>query len=228
MNIDSFKGFTPQTFEFFKELSENNNKLWFDSHKDIYQEHIMQPLKSLAVALTPAMYEIDPQIDFRPIKMLSRIYRDIRFSPNKTPYKSHMWISFQRPTNKLDNKEAFPGYYLEIGAEGVNYCMGIWMPKKKIMDRFRDQIIYSPDTFKEITKDLETKHQFELRGDTYKRKIENDLPEYFQTWIQRKEIFLLKGLPIKDILFSNEFIQYMEQEFALLTPLYELFIDVCE
>lgn len=224
-----FTGFSPQAFSFFEELLANNNKLWFDEHKSIYQEFVLQPLKSLAVALTPAMHAIDSQMDFRPNKMISRIYRDIRFSHDKTPYKKHLWISFQRPFNKqTDSWETFPGYYLEIGAEGINYGMGMWMAKKKIMDRFRDQLAYDPDSFKNLSKDLIGKHRFILGGEVYKRTIDNDLPEYFQQWIQRKGLFLHKSIPSKEISYSKDFIQYMEQEFALLAPLYELFVDVCE
>lgn len=127
-----FAGFTPETFQFFAELEENNYKPWFDEHKHIYETEVLQPLKALAVALTPSFYEVDPEMDFRPNKMISRIYRDIRFSKDKTPYKNHMWVSFQRPFVKTtDDWTSFPGYYMEIGKEGINLGMGMFQAKKE-------------------------------------------------------------------------------------------------
>ncbi|MDL2242026.1 DUF2461 domain-containing protein [Bacteroidales bacterium OttesenSCG-928-L03] len=221
--------FTPKTFEFFAQLLENNNKPWFDEHKSIYQEQVLQPLKDLALALSPAMYQIDSQFDLRPQKMISRIYRDIRFSHDKTPYKQHMWISFQRPMDKKgEDWESFPGFYLEVGAEGVGYGMGLFMPKKKVMDRYRDQVEYDPDSFRKMTQDLLGKHGFELGGEAYKRPLKSDLPDYFQAWIQRKGIYLHKNIPVQDLFFSPDFVPYLEQELRLLAPLYDFFVDICE
>lgn len=229
MSEQVFTGFTPQTFAFFQGLSENNNKPWFEEHKSEYQTHLLQPLKSLAVALTPAMSEIDPLMDFRPQKMISRIYRDIRFSHDKTPYKQHMWISFQRPFDKMSEAwESFPGYYMEIGAEGVACGMGLWMAKKKIMDRFREQVAYAPDEFEQMTRPLLQKHKYELGGDLYKRPIPNELPEYFQQWIQRRGLYLHKSIPVNDRMYTPEFVTLMEEEFRALEPFYNYFVDLCE
>lgn len=186
-------------------------------------------MKDLALALTPAMHQVDPLMDFRSQKMISRIYRDIRFSHDKTPYKQHMWISFQRPLDKKNEDwESFPGFYLEVGVEGVNYGMGLFMAKKKIMDRYRDQVEYQPDAFREMTEDLIGKHRFEMGGETYVRPLKSDLPDYFQPWIQRKGIYLHKGIGEEPILFSPEFVAYMAKELTLLAPLYDFFVDICE
>jgi uncharacterized protein (TIGR02453 family) len=227
--IEKFTGFGNETFRFFAGLEENNYKPWFEEHRPVYETEVLQPLKALAAALTPSFYAIDPQMELRPNRMVSRIYRDIRFSHDKTPYKKQMWISFQRLFKKqTPDWENFPGFYLEIGKDGSGYGMGLFAAKKKIMDRFRDQVEYEQDHFKEITAGLLDKHHFELGGEEYKRPLDNDLPDYFQTWIQRKGIYLFKNLPVSDILFSGEFVPYMEKEFSLLRPLYDFFVDICD
>lgn len=224
-----FKGFTPETFQFFADLKENNYKPWFDEHKHIYETEVLYPLKALAVALTPAFYEIDPEMDFRPNKMISRIYRDIRFSKDKTPYKSHMWLSFQRPFVKTtDDWTSFPGYYMEIGEEGVNFGMGMFQAKKRIMDVFRDKVEYEQSHFRNITEGLINDNGFILGGEEYKRPIINNLSAYYQPWIQRKGIYLHKNIPIGDILYSDKFVLYMEKQFSPLHSLYEFFVDVCD
>jgi uncharacterized protein (TIGR02453 family) len=222
---EKFTGFTPETFQFFRDLKENNYKPWFDEHKSLYEQEVLYPLRALTLAMTPAMYAIDSQMDFRPNKIVSRIYRDIRFSHDKQPYKTNMWFTFQRI---VDNWEGFPGYYMEIGAEGYQYGMGLFLAKKKVMDAYRDKIEFEQAHFREITEDLVTKHGFILGGELYKRPINNNLPEYFQDWIQRKSIYLYKKPPVGDVLFGEEFARYMVNEFTLLQPLYEFFIDVCD
>jgi uncharacterized protein (TIGR02453 family) len=224
-----FTGFSKETFQFFTDLEENNYKPWFDEHKPIYESEVLQPLKALAVALTPSFYEIDPQMDLRPNRMISRIYRDIRFSPDKTPYKKHMWISFQRPFQKqTPDWESFPGFYLEVGKEGIGYGMGLFAAKKKTMDSYRERVAYEQEHFREITAGLVDKHSFELGGEEYLRPLKNDLDAYFQPWIQRKGIYVTKSISVSDILFSEKLIKQLEKEFALIRPLYDFFVDVCD
>jgi uncharacterized protein (TIGR02453 family) len=223
--IDKFTGFSKETFRFFNELKENNYKPWFDEHKVIYEEEVLQPLKAFAFALTPAMYSIDPQMNLNPNKIISRIYRDIRFSPNKMPYKTNMWITFQRIVVHWEN---FPGFYIEIGSEGYQYGMGLYLAKKKVMDSYRSKVEYEQDQFKVITKDLITKHGFSVEGDEYKRKLPNDLPAYFQPWIQRRNIYLFKHCPVGKELFDESFATHIAREFTLMQPFYEFLVDACE
>ncbi len=108
-----FKGFTPQTFQFFKDLGENNYKEWFDANKPVYEKVLLNPLKALITTLSPAMHNIDPGFELRPHRAMSRIYRDIRFSKNKDPYKDFMWVAFQIPVTN-DVWKDYPGYFMEF------------------------------------------------------------------------------------------------------------------
>jgi uncharacterized protein (TIGR02453 family) len=231
--INKFTGFSKETFQFFADLEENNYKPWFDEHKPIYELEVLQPLKALAAALTPFFATVDAQMDFRPVKVISRIYRDIRFSHDKTPYKNHLWIAFQRPFQKQTSDWMFfPGFYMEIGKEGAGYGMGMFEGQKKVMDRYREQVAYDPEHFKELTDGLVDKHHFEIGGEAYKRPLKNELDDYFQPWIQRKGIFLTKHIPVgaKNVspLLSENLVQHMEKEFTLLQPLYDFFVEICD
>jgi len=224
-----FSGFSPEAFQFFAELEENNYKPWFEDHKLVYETEVLQPLKALASALVPFFASVDPQMDFRPAKMISRIYRDIRFSHDKTPYKKHMWIAYQRPFQKQTTEwMSFPGFFAEIGKEGTNYGMGMFDAQKKVMDRFREMVEYEPESFRKITAGLTETHHFEIEGEEYKRPLKNNLDAYFQPWIQRKGIFLIKNIPVGNLLFSEKLVMYLEKEFTLLQPLYDFFVDICE
>lgn len=223
--IEKFTGFTPETFRFFADLEANNYKPWFDEHKPVYETEVLQPLKALVLALTPAMYSIDSQMDFRPNKSVSRIYRDTRFSHNKLPYKTCMWMTFQR---MVTNWEGFPGFYMEINANSYQYGMGLYMAKKKVMDDYRTRVEYEPERFRQMTEDLLSKYGFILGGEEYKRPFANALPDYFQSWIQRKSVYLYKTCPIGKEMFDEGFAVHLANEFTLLQPFYDFLVDICE
>ena len=212
-----FSGFSSQTILFLKELKANNNRKWFNEHKQVYQEALLQPFRSLAAMLTPAMYNIDPQFELRPSKMLSRIYRDIRFSPDKDPYKSSMWLNFQQAATHWEN---FPGYFAELNTEHFMIGMGLFMPKRKIMDYFRDEIDYSRDSFKEMAEKALTAG-FEVAGEAYKRPIPNTLPDFYQPWIQRKSVYVIKTIPLSDDrIYSEAIALQLMDDFLQIADLY--------
>ena len=223
--ILKFAGFTQETFDFFAGLKENNYKPWFEENKQVYERAVLHPLKALVLSMTPAMYSIDSKMDFRPNKTISRIYRDIRFSADKSPYKTTMWIVFQRI---VPNWEGFPGFFMEINADCYQYGMGLFMAKKNIMDEYRAKIEYEPEAFRKMTEDLVGKHRFDFGGDEYKRPIANSLPDYFQKWIQQKNIYLYKTCPIGKELFDEGFTEYLSGEFILLQDFYNFLVEVCD
>ncbi|MDR0685988.1 MAG: DUF2461 domain-containing protein [Dysgonamonadaceae bacterium] len=220
-----FAGFSQELFQFFRDLKENNSKPWFDEHKSTYTNIVLAPMKSFCTALSPAFYTIDPKINMNPTKVVSRIYRDIRFSKDKTPYRTNMWMNFQRIRTDWLN---FPGYYLELNENNYQYGMGIYLATRNEMDTFRSRVKYDPDTFKKMTRNLLTKHSYVIGGELYKRPLQNNLPEYFQQWIQRKSIYIYKDQPIGNELFHHDFVEHIANEYQLLKPLYEYFVDICE
>ncbi|MCL2650201.1 MAG: DUF2461 domain-containing protein [Candidatus Azobacteroides sp.] len=226
MSTLQFTGFTPATIQFFKDLKSNNNKPWFDAHKPVYVSEILNRMKTLIVALTPAMQSIDPKFDFNPNKILSRIYRDIRFSPDKTPYKTHLWMTFQRfiPDGQW---ESFPAFFMEISEEGYDYGMGLYGSKKKIIDNLRERIIDEPDHFREITEPV-LKRGFNPEGETYKKPVKNDLPEYFQPWFNYKYAYVIKTCPVGKEMFSEKFAEILADDFLTMKPFYEFLVDACD
>ena len=221
--ISPFTGFTPATITFLKELKENNYREWFNERKDIYLESLLQPLQSLAVMVSPVMYTIDPLFELRPAKMISRIYRDIRFSPNKDPYKSSMWLNFQQVTTHWEN---YPGFFAEVGADYFMYGMGLFMPKRKTMDAFREEVGYSRDSFRDMAqKALDA--GFEVAGEEYKRPLPNELPSFFQPWIQRKSVYVIKKIAVSDErIYSEAIALQLREDFSQITDLYRFMMEI--
>lgn len=225
--IAAFKGFTPQTFQFFKDLGENNYKEWFDSNKHIYESELLNPLKSLFVALSPAMHNIDPAIEMRPHRAISRIYRDTRFSKNKDPYKDFMWMAFQQPVSREEWKD-LPGYFIELRAGTYTLGLGLFQPKKKVMDTFREEVSYNAEEFRKMTQKTVLDRGYVIGGEEYKRPIANDLPEYFQQWIQRKGVWVEKTRPIGKELYSPDFADIVREDFEALSWLYNFMKESTE
>lgn len=220
--------FTPETFRFFNELKDNNNKEWFDEHKPIYDQHVYQPIKDLVSLLSPAMHGVDPEFELRPHRAVSRIYRDTRFSKDKTPYKTCMWLTFQKPVSR-DVWTGIPAYFLEISADGYMLGMGLYMPKKNTMDAFREEISYIPDEFREHAEKDVFANGFEVMGEQYKRPIPSDLDDSFQTWIQRKSVYVAKTIPFnEEEMCSPDFYKQVEKDFIALEWLYKFMKDVSE
>ena len=221
-----FTGFTVETFQFFKDLKENNNKPWFDEHKKVYESEVLDKMKALVVAMTPAMQSIDSKFDFRPNRVLSRIYRDVRFSHDKSPYKTHLWMTFQRfvPDGRWED---FPAFFIEISGENYVCGMGLYGSKKKILDSLREKISYEQAHFEEITKPVHARG-FELGGETYKRTVKNDLPEYFQPWFEHKNAYVIKTCPVGKEMLSEKFAQILSDDFLAMKEFYEFFVDACD
>lgn len=106
-----FTGFPLKSFQFLQGLRKHNTKDWFEAHRPEYQQFILQPMQSLVEELAPVMFEIDPTLEISPAvnKTISRIYRDTRFSKDKSPYKTSQWVTFKRPRREWQN---FPAFFL--------------------------------------------------------------------------------------------------------------------
>ncbi|HZD59717.1 MAG TPA: DUF2461 domain-containing protein [Anaerolineae bacterium] len=127
-----FRGFSLEAIEFLSGLEINNDKVWFEKNKHIYEKFLLEPLRHLVMDLSAFMASIDPYFETSPAvgKTISRIYRDTRFSNNKSPFKRTMWITFKRP-NK--NWQDAPAHFFEIAPYSYRYGMGYYCASKSTM-----------------------------------------------------------------------------------------------
>lgn len=219
---DRFNGFLPQAPGFFERLAANNNKAWFEEHRDQYEELLLEPLKLLVGDLADTMSAIDPALITIPAvdKTISRIYRDTRFSRNKSPYKTCLWITFKR--RSPDWKQA-PCFFFELTADSYRYGMGFYSASRETMDNLRRFIETQPVAFRKALGCLGKQPVFALEGDCYKRPLNPALPDDLQRWHQRKNVYLVCNREIDGQLFSAELCVELAKGFQQLQPLYELF-----
>jgi uncharacterized protein (TIGR02453 family) len=147
----------PTTIRFLKGLKRHNNKTWFDAHKPEYLD-AKTDFETLVSTLLEKMGVMDPSLRNLQLRdCVFRIYRDVRFSKDKTPYKTHLAAGF----NQGGKKVHFPGYYLHIAPGGETFCGGgIWRPDGAALKKIRQEIDYNYEEFHQILQDRKFRRLF--------------------------------------------------------------------
>ncbi|MEZ0451015.1 DUF2461 domain-containing protein [Sphingobacterium thalpophilum] len=135
------------TFDFLSELKENNSREWFTENRNQY-DAALADVRVFLTELIAALSEIDPKINtsIQANKCLFRIYRDTRFSNDKTPYKTWFGAGISVDGRKLQG----PEYYIHIGAENSFIACGYWRPEKQHLDAIRQEIDYNGEQLTKI------------------------------------------------------------------------------
>jgi uncharacterized protein (TIGR02453 family) len=154
---------------FFRTLEKNNTREWFAPRKEIFETHVRYPMVDLVTLLNDKLRKtvgIDHAAD-QPAKLLYRIYRDTRFSADKTPYKTHIAATFAH--RKLP-RHAGAGYYFEVSHRHVGVAGGIYMPGPEELNAIRSAIAADPKRFLSIAESPKLKKLFgPLEGERLKR-----------------------------------------------------------
>jgi uncharacterized protein (TIGR02453 family) len=185
-----FEGFPRDGIDFMKRLKRNNNRPWFEKHKEEYGAVVKLPMQSLIVALQPQFEKFAPEFDIHPKRSLFRIYRDIRFSKDKTPYKTHVAAHFVL-RGKPKGVEG-SGYYLHIEPGEVFIGGGIYMPDGDQLKKIRKAIAGQPDRFVSILQQRQFKKIFKrLQGEKLQRVPQGYEPDHpMAEWLKYKQFFL--------------------------------------
>jgi len=221
---NEFTGFTTESFRFLNGLRKNNAKQWFEAHKSEYQEHVLKPLQALVTELAPIMLGIDHFLEATPAlnKTISRIYRDTRFSRDKSPYKANHWITFKRPRKDWNN---FPAFFFELSPDTYRYGMGYYAADRATMDDFRKSIESTPASFLAATAFY--KHEsFVLEGAAYKRPLKVDIPTLLQDWYNRKSFYLVCNRQVQGNVIDTSLATELASAFESLDPLYRYLLKV--
>ncbi len=215
-----FNGFSPNTLKFLKSLEANNNKQWFEKHRADYEQFVLEPLRSLVNDLGDFMLKIDPRFEILPSinKTISRIYRDTRFSEDKSPYRSNFWIVFKRQKKEWSTQVC--AYFFEVFKDHYHYGMGFYDAAPLIMHKFREQIDENPIEFKKAISFYSRQNIFSLEGEAYKRIIDKSKPKEIQNWYQKKSMYLVCDRKIDETLFSRNLVNDLKHGFDMLAPLY--------
>lgn len=156
--------FSPRAFTFLRQLKKNNNREWFLSHKDDFETHLVQPMRDLVEEMDVRLAGFAPEIGGSPKRSIFRIYRDVRFSKDKSPYKTNMgcWFTHVRAGHGVGSEThgAGAGFYFHLEPGGCFAAAGIWMPPRESLAAIRGAIAEDYGTLKKITGNPGFKRKF--------------------------------------------------------------------
>ena len=142
-----FLGFPKESLQFFRGLARNNRREWFLPRKPLFEEKVKEPMRQLIDALNVALHDFAPEYETDPDKAIFRIYRDVRFSKDKKPYKEHIAATFHRHGT---NQHGQAGYYLAISHKEVAVGGGVYMPEPPQLLAIRERIAARHEEFRQI------------------------------------------------------------------------------
>jgi uncharacterized protein (TIGR02453 family) len=225
---NDFSGFPVECIDFFTALSLNNNKTWFDAHKGDYEAFVMEPARRFVTAMGNRLRELAPgiQADPRTNRSVFRIYRDTRFSKDKTPYKTHLAIFFwegERP------KMECPGFYFHFDKENLILGEGLHLFPKQLLEPYRERVVHPVHgtELREALHKIEQKGGLSIGGKGYKR-----VPRGYDPSHPNAELLLYNGLhvgetvPLPDELFSPSLMEYCTVRFRELLPIHRWLVSL--
>ncbi len=225
MNLDipEFTGFCEATFRFLKTNHSKNSKTWFEKNREQYQLMVLRPFQSLVCDLTAIMLSIDPWFEVRPAvdKTISRIYRDTRFSRDKTLYRDNVWLTFKRPS---EDWKVSPAFFFELFPTWYRYGMGYYSASARTMEKFRNAIDNRPEPFLKATEFYRQKKYYLLEGEHYKRKLSVPHPPEIMEWYSRKSFYLVCNKKKDKSLMSSKLTGELKVRFLDLKLLYQYLV----
>ncbi len=218
--MSDFPGFTKTYFAFFDELKRNNDRAWFADNKERYREEVVGPICDFITAIAPRLEKISTHYvaDPRPNggSMFS-IYRDIRFSKDKRPFKDHGACQFRHESGRDAHA---PGFYVHLAPDEVVYGGGIWKPPGPHLDKIRHAIAADPAAWGKVVGNRRLVGMFgAVEGDGLIRPPRGFEPDHPMIEdIKRKSFFAMRRVGSKEALAPG-FIDDVEAAFRAATPL---------
>jgi uncharacterized protein (TIGR02453 family) len=147
--------FTPELFELLRQLKRHNNRDWFARNKARYEQLVRDPALLFITAAVPRLSKLSKNAATNPRPLrgsLFRIYRDIRFSADQRPFKTHVGIQFSYGSAKDVHA---PCYYLHLEPDGCFVAAGVWHPDASVLIQIRNRIVSNPEPWKRVRRKIE-------------------------------------------------------------------------
>ena len=215
--------FTKDFIKFFKGLNKNNEREWFHANKKDYEAHVKVPFKAFVQLIIDKMQKIDPTVVITPKDAIFRINRDIRFSKDKTPYKTNVSAAISAGGRKDHSK---PGIYFEMGHDKFGIFSGVYMPDKNQLQSIREAIASQPKEFAKILKAKKFQSYWgEIHGEKNKR-----IPKEFredaesQPLIFNKQFYVMTQFDADKIL-DPKLDKIIMDHYSAAKPMADFFFD---
>jgi uncharacterized protein (TIGR02453 family) len=227
--MSKFVGFPREFFSYFEKLKKNNSKEWFENNRKDYEKYVLHPSREFVIEMGKKLRRIAPEINAIPKinKSLFKINRDVRFSKDKSPYKTYMGIWLWDGNRK---RMESPGFYLHAENNTLFIGVGIKMFPKPVLDRYRQAVMdkkFGPELEKAVKKISDQGYM--VNGKHYKK-----VPRGYDADHPKAEFLLYNGLTarieenVPDAFFSDAIIDYAYSHYRNMLPLHRWLKKVLE
>ncbi len=204
--MDGFHGFRPAAQRFFRSLARHNQRSWFEAHRPVYEAEVRAPLRALIEEVDVRLATAAPELVGDPKRSLFRIHRDIRFSKDKSPYKTNAgcWF-YHQDAGRAVGQEAEgggAGVYFHLDGSSAFVAGGIWMPPRPALARLREALAEEPEKFAAIVKAPPFRRRF---GRLDQEAMLSRLPRGFapghsaEQWLRYQSFTVSRSLPARDV-----------------------------
>jgi len=226
----SFPGFPAQGLQFLENLARNNEREWFQAHKEDYLQHVLAPAQEFVFALGERLKSISGGISYDTRTggsgSVMRIYRDVRFSRDKTPYNTNLRLIFWAGTRK---KMENPGFFVRIDPSGVELYAGTYAFTKPFLSAYRDAVVDD-----QLGRDLQAAlrsvsdaGEYQIGGQHYKR-----VPQGYDAEHPRADLLRYNGLYaqapaiLPELITSPQLVDICFQHLLNMAPVQQWLVKV--
>lgn len=216
-----FTGYSPETIQFFVNIKENNNKQWFTEHKNKYQKFVVEPTKAFIMAMGQRLGELAPAIQYdtraNGAGSMMRIYRDVRFSKDKSPYKTWLGVIFWEGSGK---KTDSPGFYFGLDDEGAGTHAGLHGFPKPFLEAYREAVV-DDKLGKELTDILAALPSDYTNSDKHYKRV----PRGFDKDHPRADLLMYNSMVVSaprfspDVIASADLLDACFEHYRQMAPL---------
>lgn len=209
--------FSKEALDFLRKLKRNNRREWFEARRDVYENELKQPMLALITRVLRGMEEYAPAHLRQPQKCLLRIYRDIRFSSDKSPCKTHVsawWLRDGLP------KTSGAGYYFQVSPTEVLIAAGVYMPPKEQLLAIRRHLLEHHEEFRRLIENKKLRAKMDLHDPAPLSRPPKGFPAEHPAieWIKWRQWGVTVSLPAEEAL-KPSLPKLVEERFRLAQPL---------
>ncbi|MCP3867610.1 MAG: DUF2461 domain-containing protein [Gammaproteobacteria bacterium] len=216
--MGGFTGFPKGCIPFLEALSRNNDREWFGENKQAYESEVREPALAFIESMAPGLRRLSPHFRAIPKKIggsLMRVYRDIRYTKDKTPYKTNIGIQFR---HELGRDVHAPGYYVHIQPGGCFIGVGIWRPESRVLAKIRDFVVDNPASWQQANNYRPFKSHYALEGESLKRPPRGYPPEHpLVEDLKRKDFIACSAFDDQQVC-RKDFSRFVAGRFRQATP----------
>ena len=215
--------FTKRAFDFLRGLKKNNAKPWFEAHREDFERELREPMRELIEEMDARMRKFAPEMGGDPKRSMFRIHRDIRFSKDKSPYKTHVacWFPHRKGSSQVGQEAhaGSAGFYFHLQPGSCQVGGGLWMPPRPQLNKLRSAIANDTRTFDRVARGLE-KRFGGLDDEAVLKRMPRGYAENHPSakWLRYQSFTAGRGLRDADVV-SVKLPAQLQREFTALLPL---------